>query len=99
MPSLPVRVVVVLEPPVASSMVVPQCPHDVAVVIHIDGIRLSNRGHCVHTVLQRVVHIPARNDTANQSVCIHSLLSMHSMPSNCDPEEHEGKILASDLCI
>ena len=60
LPSPAVRDVIVPEPPVAGSMVVAQRPHDIAVIVHVHRIRLRYRGHCVHAVLERVVHIPAQ---------------------------------------
>ena len=59
LPSPAVRDVVVPEPPVAGSMVVAQRPHHIAVVVHVHRVRLRYRGHCVHAVLECVVHIPA----------------------------------------
>ena len=53
------RLVIGPQPPVLAGMVVCQQPHHIAVVIHIDYIRLINGVHCLLAVPQRVVHIPA----------------------------------------
>ncbi len=51
--------IILPQPPVLLGMVVGQYPHRVAVVIHIDHIRLVNGADGVLAVPQRVIHIPA----------------------------------------